>query len=92
MNRFRKWAYENLMRFNKAKCKLLNSFRGNPRCGYKLEEELTESSPAEKDLRVLVDEKLDMNQQESLERQLYTGMHQKRCGQQGEGGDCPLLP
>ena len=28
MNRFRKWAYENLMRFNKAKCKLLHSFRG----------------------------------------------------------------
>ncbi|KAK4822131.1 hypothetical protein QYF61_010254 [Mycteria americana] len=45
-----KWACVNLMRFSKAKCRRLG-------------DDVIESSPVEKGLGVLVDEKLDMSQQ-----------------------------
>ena len=41
---------------------MLHLGRGNPKYVYSLGEELTEGSPVEKKLRVLMDEKLDMNQ------------------------------
>jgi len=50
------------------------------------------SSPEEKDLGVLVDEKLNMTRQCALAAQPYPGLPQKQCGQQVEGGDsAPLL-
>ena len=50
LEKLRRWALVNLVRYNKARWKVLHLGQGNPRYVCKLGEELLESSPAEKNL------------------------------------------
>lgn len=70
------WAITTCTKFNKSECQILQLGRGNPGYTYRLGDEMLENSTTEKDMEVLINNKLNMSQQNAQESQLYLGVHQ----------------
>ncbi|KAJ7419876.1 hypothetical protein BTVI_23631 [Pitangus sulphuratus] len=66
LSRLERWAEQNLVKFNKGKCRVLQLRRNNSRCQHGLGTDLLETSSVDKDLGILVHHKLSVSQQCSL--------------------------
>lgn len=63
LDRLEKWAHRNLRQLNKRKCQILNQGRNKPRHYYRMGNPQREDIWKRKDLRILVDAKLNRSQQ-----------------------------
>jgi len=62
LDRLESWAKRNLMKFNKGKCRVLHLGRNNPMHHSRLGADLLESRFVERDLGILVEDKLTISQ------------------------------
>uniref|UniRef100_A0A8B9BJI6 Reverse transcriptase domain-containing protein n=1 Tax=Anser brachyrhynchus TaxID=132585 RepID=A0A8B9BJI6_9AVES len=69
-----RWAGRSQMRFNKSKCRVLHLGRNNQTYQYRLGDDLLERSSEEKDLGVLVDDRLTTSQQCALMAKRASGI------------------
>jgi len=74
LDRLESWVQKNLMKFSKGNCKVLCLGRNNPMHQYRLGVDLLESSSVERDLGVLVDDKLTVSQQRALAAKKANGI------------------
>jgi len=93
LDRFERCAHVNLMKFNKAMCKVLYMGWGHAKHKYRLGGEWIKSNPEEKDLEVLIDEKLNMSRQSVLAAQKVDcslGCTKNRVASRSREGILPL--
>ncbi|PKU40477.1 rna-directed dna polymerase from mobile element jockey-like [Limosa lapponica baueri] len=74
LDRLERWADRNLMKFHKDKCRILHLGRDNPMHQYRLGAHLLQSSSVEKELGVLVDNRMTMSQQCALVTKAANGI------------------
>ena len=85
LDRLEEWANKNFMKFNKDKCKVLHLGKHKPGVQHRLGSTCLGSSSVERDVEVLVDNKLNMSEQwccSSKASQQDAGLHQQGHHQQ----------
>ena len=74
LDRLESWAARNQMRFHKSKSRVLHLGRNNHKYQYRMGHDLLERSSVEKDVRVLMDDRLGMSRQCALMAKKASGI------------------